>query len=265
MRLTVIGSSGSFASPRGPASCYLVEAQDAAGRITRVLLDLGNGALGPVLGILDPHDLDAVLVTHLHPDHYLDLCGLFVALAYDPDRELTRRIPVIGPTATAERLSVACGSTDPERPEDVFEIRTWRHTHPVTLGPLTITPYRVEHPVESFGLRIRQEEAGQDDRFGGGSVLAYTGDTDICPALTPLGEAADLFLAEASFQEGRETVRGVHMTGLRAGRAAREAGVSRLMLTHLPTWTDPAVVGAEARSVFTGPVEFAHPGEVHRL
>jgi ribonuclease BN (tRNA processing enzyme) len=94
-------------------------------------------------------------------------------------------------------------------------------------------------------------------------VLAYSGDTDACEGLLPLARGADLFLAEASFQEGRDEVRGVHLTGRRAGRAAADAGCRRLLLTHVPVWTDPEVVLAEARSAFPGPVELARPGAVH--
>jgi ribonuclease BN (tRNA processing enzyme) len=265
MRVTVIGASGSFASVDSPASCYLAEAQDGSGRVWRVLLDLGYGAFGPLQGLIDPHDVDAVLLTHLHPDHFVDLCGLYVALAYDPDREPARRVPVFGPSGTIERTAAVCGDSELGKLEAVFDVRSWQDTVPVVFGPLEITPFRVRHPVDSYGLRVRQIEAGGDERFGGTSVLAYTGDTDSCPALVPLAQGADLFLAEASFQEDRESVRGVHLTGLRAGRVAAEAGVLRLMLTHLPPWTNPAVVGAEARSVFTGPVEFARPGAVHLL
>jgi len=71
-----------------------------------------------------------------------------------------------------------------------------------------------------------------------------------------------VLLAEASFQEGRDRTRGVHLTGLRAGRVAADAGCRRLVLTHVPVWTDPDVVVAEARSVFPGPVERARPGAV---
>ena len=92
------------------------------------------------------------------------------------------------------------------------------------------------------------------------AVLAYTGDTDSCDALLPLAKGADLLLAEASFQEGREAARGVHLTGLRAGQAAADAGCRRLVLTHVPVWTDADVVLAEARSAFPGVVETARPG-----
>ena len=103
----------------------------------------------------------------------------------------------------------------------------------MTLGPLTITPYRVEHPVEAYGVRVEARAGPRTE------VLAYTGDTDACEGLLPLAKGADLLLAEASFQEGREDARGVHLTGLRAGQAAAQAGCRRLLLTHVPVWTEP--------------------------
>jgi hypothetical protein len=83
MRLTVVGCSGSVPSVDSPASCYLVEADDGQ-RPWRVLLDLGSGALGPLQQHVDPTRLDAVLLSHLHADHCLDLCGLYVMLKYAP-------------------------------------------------------------------------------------------------------------------------------------------------------------------------------------
>lgn len=265
MRLTVIGAAGSFPGPDSAASCYLVEAEDSSGRTWKVLLDLGNGALGPLQKATDVHDLDAVLLSHLHPDHCLDLCGLYVALRYDPTTSLTSRLPVYGPTGTLKRLVLAYGSEARGHLEGVYDVHEWTSGTPVVFGPLTVTPLRVNHPVEAYGLRLSQTVPGPPGLPGRTVVLAYTGDTDSCPALVTLGRNADLFLAEASFQEGRDLVRGVHLTGLRAGQAAAEAGAARLMLTHLPSWNDPAVVLAEARSAYPGPIDLAHCGDVHLI
>ena len=84
MKLTIIGCTGSFAGPNSPASCYLVSGEDAEGRTWRILLDMGNGALGVLQRHIDLHDIDAVLVSHLHPDHCIDLAGLHVAIKWDP-------------------------------------------------------------------------------------------------------------------------------------------------------------------------------------
>ena len=256
MRLTVVGCAGSFPSPDSPASCYLVEADDAEGRPVRILLDLGSGALGPLQRYARLDALDAVVLSHLHPDHFMDVCGLYVARRYAPAGPAPGPLPVYGPQGTAERIRQAYGG-DPTGFSDTFDVHELVDGRPVTLGPLTVTPYRVEHPVEAYGLRL-EAQAGRRTE-----VLAYTGDTDSCENLLPLAKGADLFLAEASFQEGRDEARGVHLTGLRAGQAAADAGCRRLLLTHVPVWTDPDVVLAEARSAFPGPVQIVRPGEVH--
>lgn len=248
----MVGCSGSFPGPDSAASCYLVTADDAAGRTWRVLLDLGSGALGPLQRLAGPGDLDAVLLSHLHPDHCLDLCGLYVALRYDPAGPRPERLPVHGPARTAERLSRAYALDGEPAMAEVLDVREWSDAEPVTVGPLLVTPFRVEHPVEAYGLRLEHD----------GAVLAYTGDTDACPALLPLARDADLLLCEASFTEGRDSTRGVHLTGRRAGQVAAEAGVGRLLLTHLPVWTDPGTVTAEARAVYAGPVQAARVGQV---
>ncbi len=95
MRLTVVGSSGSYPGPDSPSSCYLLEAE-AEGRVWRVLLDLGNGSLGALHQYADPLRIDAVFLSHLHADHCLDLCGYYVMRKYHPRGEQPR-IPVWGP------------------------------------------------------------------------------------------------------------------------------------------------------------------------
>lgn len=253
--MTVVGCAGSFPTAGSAASCYLVEQDDGQGRTWRVLLDLGSGALGPLQRYLRPKQIDAILLSHLHPDHFIDTCGLYVALRYDPYGQAAVRVPVHGPTGTRERLLAAYGADDHGSLDDVYEVWNWAAGVKVQIGPIAVTPYTVDHPVEAYGMRVE----------AGGKVLAYSGDTDSCDGLTRLARGADLLLSEASFAEGRDEVRGIHLTGLRAGLAASEAGVSRLMLTHLPAWTDPERALAEARSTYDGPIELARPGAVVEL
>src|SRR5699024_3102484 len=110
MRIHVIGCSGSFAGPDGAASSYLLEHEDDRGRTWRVLLDLGSGAFGPLQRAIDPADLDAVVVSHLHPDHYLDLTGLEVFWAYHSRTDLGK-LPIHAPAPLPERLSGVLGRT----------------------------------------------------------------------------------------------------------------------------------------------------------
>jgi ribonuclease BN (tRNA processing enzyme) len=256
VRLTVVGCSGSFPAPDSPASCYLVEADDEQGRTWRLVLDLGSGALGPLQRYTPLDGLDAVLLSHLHPDHYLDVCGLYVARQYMPGGPPGSRLPVYGPRGTGDRIRQAYGG-DAAGLETSFDVREFSDGVAVRIGPLAVTPYRVEHPVEAYGMRIAQQAGRRTE------VLGYTGDSDTCDALLALSKGADVLLAEASFQEGRDLARGVHLTGLRAGQIAADAGCRRLVLTHVPVWTDATIVLAEARSAFPGAIEAARAGATY--
>lgn len=258
MRLTVIGCSGSFAGPRSAASSYLLEHADTDGRTWRVLLDLGSGAFGALQRVIDPASLDAVVITHLHPDHFLDLTGLEVFWAYQQRRELPC-LPIWGPADLPERMRSIMGR-DSDVPAGVTRVPF--SAHPLSdggelrIGPLHLRSVRVEHPVEAYALRITD----------GRRALVYSGDTDACPQLDALARGADLFLCEAGYIEGRDDhFTGVHLTGLRAGRSAAAAGVRRLVLTHVPPWTDPEVPMREARSAYEGPLELAAPLRTYDL
>lgn len=252
MRVTVIGCAGSFAGPDSAASSYLVEHEDAAGRTWRVLLDLGSGAFGPLQKVLDPAILDAVVISHLHPDHYLDLTGLEVFWAYNERRDLPQ-LPLHAPAELPAKLRGIQGrSCDvPDGVQAVpFAHRTLVGGEDFRIGPIRFSPHAVVHPVEAYGFRIT----------AGAEVLAYSGDSDACPALDALAADSDLFLCEAGYVEGRDDrFPGIHLTGRRAGETAVRAGARRLVLTHVPAWTDPAVPLAEARAVYPGPVEMAAP------
>ena len=255
MRIHVIGCSGSFAAPHSAASSYLIEQDDADGRTWRVLLDLGSGAFGPLQRIIDPTQLDAVVISHLHPDHYLDLTGLEVFWAYHERQDLPQ-LPLHGPADLAERLSAVL-SREGTVPDGVdcepFDYCTVTEGSRFEIGPLAFVARTVRHPVEAYAFRVT---SGQE-------VFAYSGDSDECPALDEIAAGADLFLCEAGYIEGRDDrFDGIHLTGRRAGRTAARAGVGQLALTHIPAWTDPAVPEAEAKEVFDGPVRLVHPMDI---
>lgn len=255
LRLTVVGCSGSFPGPDSPASCYLLQAEHA-GRTWSLLLDLGSGALGALQRHIDPLALDAVVLSHLHPDHCLDLTGLHVMRSHHPQGASTDRLPVHGPAGTAERIARAHGVEASSAVTDVFDFVTVRDRRDVLIGPYRIVPIAVNHPVEAYGFRVSV----------GAVTIAYTGDTDACEALSPLMADADLVLADSAFVDGRDTGTGVHLSGRRAAEAAVAAGgVQRLMLTHLPAWNDPEVCRAQAAEVWPGEVELAEPGRTYQL
>lgn len=255
MRLTVVGCSGSLAGPLSPASSYLVQAEHE-GRRWNLVLDLGSGALGALQRHVDLTDIDAVVLSHLHADHCLDLCGLYVAQKYSPAVVARTRIPVYGPSGTGERMARAYDMTPPDGMDHEFDFRELVDRQPVRIGPFTITPHRVRHPAEAYGIRVEAD----------GEVLAYTGDTDTCDGLNALFRNATLALADSAFVDGRDEAQGIHLSGSRAAQAAVDAGgVRRLMLTHIPPWNDPAVCRRQAAAVWPGEVELAEPDAVYEL
>ncbi len=243
MRLTVIGCSGSLPGPGSAASCYLVEADGY-----RVLLDLGSGALGPLQRHVDIAALDAVLLSHLHADHCLDLCGLYVAYRFGPTRP-ARPLPVYGPAGTAARMA---GAYDlPEEPgmSEQFDFRTYP-AGAFGLGPFAVTSAPMDHPVETRALRLAVS----------GAALVFSGDTGPTDALVELARNCYLLLAEASFRDGAANPPNLHLTGREAGEHATRAGAGALVLTHVPPWGDPQLAVDEARGAYGGPVEAAMPG-----
>lgn len=262
MKLTIIGCSGSFPGPQSPASCYLLTAE-WEGRTWRVLLDLGNGSLGALQRYTDLREIDAIFLSHLHPDHCMDLCGLHVAVRWDPAGWELPRIPVWGPAATADRMASAYGlDPDPGMHED-FDFRSWSDRTAVSVGPFTVTPFHVLHTEEeAYALRV--EAPGTDDL--GARVLTYSGDTDACDGVVDAARDADIFLCEAAFHEGRDdAITGVHLTGRRAGEIATRAAVKRLLLTHLPVWNDANVSVGEARQSYDGQLAVAVAGVSYQV
>jgi ribonuclease BN (tRNA processing enzyme) len=256
MRLTVVGCSGSYPGPESPASCYLLEADhvSASGesRTWRILLDLGNGALGQLQRYADPLEVDAVLLSHLHADHCLDLCGYYVMRKYHPSGAQPR-IPVWGPAGTAQRMARAYDLPDEPGMWEEFDFREHDPARRVEIGPFLVQARQVLHPVDAFALRVT----------AGDRVLVYSGDTGPCAALDEAASGAHLLLAEASFQSGAANPPDLHLTGRDCGRTAAAAGVERLVLTHVPPWYDPEVARDEARQEWSGPVELARAGATY--
>lgn len=257
MRLTVVGCAGSYAGPDSPASCYLVQAEQG-GRTWSVLLDLGNGALGALQRYVGLDAVDAIVISHLHPDHCADIAGYYIVRTFHPDGAMPP-LAVHAPAGAAARLSRIHAVADEEGDEHLrqrFDFHDMAHEQSFTVGPFTITPHRVEHPVEAYGMRIEAD----------GAVLAYTGDTDTSPNLLGLLTGSTLALTDSAFIDGRDEAVGIHLSGSRAARAAVDAGgVDRLMLTHIPAWNDPEVCRAQAAEIWSGEVELARAGETYEL
>lgn len=245
MRVTIVGCSGSFPGPDSPASCYLLEADGF-----RLLLDLGNGALGALQRYTDLYSIDAVCLSHLHADHCLDLCSYLVARTYAPGGARPP-IPVYGPRDTARRMALAYGAEEHPGMAQAFEFVTLA---PGTrqLGPFELTLAHMNHPVETFGFRFSHA----------GASLAYSADTGECPALVDLARGAGLLLCEASLLEAPDLPVDLHLTARQAAEHAERAGVAQLTLTHLVPWNDRARSLEEASGgPYRGPITLAAAGQ----
>ena len=257
MKVTVIGCSGSYPGPDSPASCYLVEQDvvDAAGavRTWRILLDLGNGALGELHNHVDPLTIDAVFISHLHADHFMDLCGFYVIRRYHP-RGAQAQIPVWGPQGTADRLALSYGLPLETGMREEFEFTTYPASA-FDFGPFTIEAVPVVHPVPAYALRVSS----------GGRLLVYSGDSGACAALERAASGADLLLAESAFCENELNPEGIHLTGVEVAELAIRSGAGRLVLTHIPPWHDRQVAYDEAKSLWGGPLDLAYTGATYTV
>jgi ribonuclease BN (tRNA processing enzyme) len=249
VKLTIIGCSGSFPGPESPSSCYLLEADGF-----RLLIDFGNGSLGPLQRYIGLYDVDAICLSHLHADHCLDLCAYHVVRTYSPRRPLPR-VPVYAPEDAPRRLAAAYGMFDEPGLENAFEfVRLAPRTFPV--GPFEVTAALMNHPVETYGFRVSH----------GGHSVAYSADTGESPELVKLAAGADILLCEASFLDRPDIPAGLHLTGRQAAEHAARAGVGTLVLTHLVPWYDQSdILGDACRGGFDGPVELARSGAVYDL
>ena len=238
MRLTVLGACGAWPEAGGAASGYLLE-QDGF----RLVLDLGYATLPRLLALMPAGAVDAVLVSHGHPDHCADVNPLLRARALGP--------------AQAPPLPLYClpGALDPvlalDRPgmlDAAYALHAFRAGEALAIGPFAAETWPLPHFVPNAGIRLT----------AGGRTLAYTGDSGPSPDLAALARDADLLLAEATFAEVvPERSRGSLSSARHVGEVAAQAGVRRLVLTHLWPGSPAAAAREAALRAFRGPVAVA--------
>ena len=240
--MTVLGASGTYPVAGRPASGYLVSGGGAS-----LWMDAGPGTYLALCGEMDPRDLDAVFISHRHPDHCTDIFALYHALAHG-DRT-TRPKPVFCPEGLPEVLGGFVGRSASWR--STFEFVTLSDGGSARLGGMEVSVVRTNHPPPTLAPRVEAE----------GRALVYTADTGPSSAIEALASGADLLLAEATLAEPRRSGSfALHMTGAEAGAMAARAGVRRLMLTHVAPYLDPERSLLEAESEFGGEVSLAVPG-----
>lgn len=252
MNVTVLGCSGSIPGPDSPGSGYLVEAEGY-----RLVLDLGHGAFGALQRYVRPSEVDAIVVSHLHADHCIDLTAYIVALRYGRDGYACRgpegRIPLVGVPGTRDRLEAAY---DPlARKLSLHEIFTFATPADGELGPFRVAYAPMNHPTPTNAIRIDY----------GGRSLVYSADTGASAELVSLAEGADVLLCEASVDADEDLIPDLHMTGRMAGEHADKAGVGQLIVTHVPPWNSAQRAADDAATAFAGPIEIARPGAEYSI
>jgi ribonuclease BN (tRNA processing enzyme) len=254
MRLTVLGSSGTYPAAGRACSGYLLEA-DEGGRTTRVWVDTGPGTLSNLLRVAGLPTLDAIWVSHLHVDHVGDLLAANYALRYGDFQPPPKAVPVFGPTGWVSHVRPFLSTGETEPIDGTFEVHDLHDGERVELGPLRLEAVATLHSVETYGVRAS----------AGGRTLAYSADSGPCDALGRLADRAVLFICEAAWSESPEGMPPIHLTPQLAGEWAAKARARRLLLTHLRPGSDTAAAAASAAEAYGGPVGVATELEVHHI
>lgn len=244
MELIVLGACGTWANAGGACSGYLVRHDGYT-----IWIDMGAGTLANLHEHIDPLDVDAVIISHSHPDHLVDLYPYFYARHYALGRP--HGTPLWCPAGLFGRAGKLLSE------ESLFDLAHSFHVQEIDpgegfeAGPFTVETRPMAHPVPTLGIRLE----------AGGRSLAYTADSGATPEVPKLARGVDLLLADATWQgDPAQYTPNIHMTSGEAGEAAREAEPGTLMLTHIwPTFDKDRSV-EEAAAAFAGPILLAREG-----
>jgi ribonuclease BN (tRNA processing enzyme) len=264
MRLTVLGKSPSWQDADGACSGYLVEDGDAC-----ALVDCGNGVFAKLRRFRDYTKVDAVVISHLHADHFLDLVPYAYALTYAPRQQPVpiQRWPGIdqphkprlicppGSRALFRRVVGAWGNED--LIEHAFALEEYDPDDEPEVGTLRFRFKKVPHFTETFAIGI--------ESTNGGGRVAYGADSSPNAEVVDFARGADIMLVEATLPRPERTGMRGHLTPREAGEHARAAGVRRVVLTHISDELDVLWARREAEAGFGGRVDVAYEGAVYRL
>ena len=247
MHLDVIGAGPAYTDrPGATGASYLLRLGDAS-----LLLDLGQGSFARLAATIDPATLAAVVVSHLHPDHFIDLVALRHYLRWEQPR---RRVRVIGPAGLDARL-------DALHDEPGFSAAAL-DVEPLTEGTFRVASFeiqaaRVTHTASSFGFRVSEAASGGAGPRPG---LVYSGDCGRAEDIDVLARPGDTLLSEVSFGPGPVVPGAEHLDGPAVGDLATRVGAARVLLTHLQMGYDREATVESVRARFGGPVELVDPG-----
>jgi ribonuclease BN (tRNA processing enzyme) len=262
VQITVLGKSPSWQDAAGACSGYLVQEGDFT-----LLLDCGNGVFSKLRRIVDYVDVDVVVISHLHADHFLDLIPFSYALSYAPRQQ---PVPVGGwpgtdnparpvlwvPAGGAEVLRRVVGAWGSEDlVENAFHLREYAVADELSVGPLCIRFCEVPHFVATYAVELASN----------GSRFTFSADCKPNEALVTFAADSDLLLIEATLPRPERSGQRGHLTPCEAGEHGKLARARRLVLTHYSDEMDPEWARREAADSYGGPVELAEEGAVYTL
>jgi ribonuclease BN (tRNA processing enzyme) len=250
VQITVLGKSPSWQDAGGACSGYLIEEGGF-----RLLLDCGNGVFAKLRLLCDYSDVDAVLLSHLHADHFLDLIPYSYALIHGAGG---RARPLLAaPAGAAELFRRVVGAWGTEDLiETAFELREYDGADPRSFGPLTARFQPVPHFTTTFAIDLSNDSGGR---------LTFSADCGPNDGLVELATGTDLLLIEATLPSAGDTGERGHLTPREAGEHGRRAGARRLVLTHISDEVDGEKALAEAAEGFGQGVELAHERAVYTV
>jgi ribonuclease BN (tRNA processing enzyme) len=247
VQLDVLGAGPAYGNrPDSIGAAYLLRAGPGS-----LLLDLGQGAFARLASEIEPSTLGAVAISHLHPDHFIDLVPLRHYLRYE--FEPPRRVPVIAPAGLADRLDALLA--EPGFAEAALDFEEQRPGLR-TIGRFELEATRVRHTADSYAMRLTED--GSEPAASG---LVYSGDCGSPDDLMPIIRPGDDLLCEVSFGTGAVPAGAEHLNAPGVAELAARSGVRRLLLTHLQIGFDPEETLAAVSRVYSGPVRFVWPGD----
>lgn len=244
LEIDVLGAGPAYTDRAGATgAAYLV--RDAS---TALLLDLGQGSFPRLAQAIEPSGLDAVVVSHLHPDHFIDLVALrhYLRWQFHP----SRRVRVVAPAGLATRIDALLD--EPGFTAATFDVEDLQEGTQA-IGTLMLEARRVTHTRDSHAFRVSRAQ-------GGGAGVVYSGDCGRAEDLDALVRLGDTLLSEVSFGPGPVAPGSEHLDGPAVGALARRTGAGRVLLTHLQMGFEEATTIDAVRAAFDGPVEFVAPG-----
>jgi ribonuclease BN (tRNA processing enzyme) len=245
MRLTVVGAGPAYTDrPGASGASYLLRQRGSS-----LLLDLGQGSFPRLAGLIEPAELDGILVSHLHPDHFVDLVALRHYLRYERPPV---RMRVVGPAGLADRIDALHG--EPGFSAASLDVEALGDG-PFRIGGFDVRPGRVTHTSSSYGFRV--SAAAEPS----GPGLVYSGDCGLATDLDSLVRPGDVLLCEVSFGPGPVPAGAQHLDAPAVGDLARRTGAGAVLLTHLQMGFDREATVAGVRARYEGgPVDLVDPG-----